>query len=540
MRATLLALRLGRWGIIGFALLGFVSTLVRVLAFYQIAGHTTAERGAFGATMNALAPQFTVILPGPIRPDTVAGYAEYGGFGPLTILFAVWALVSATGAARGDEERGIVETMLATGLSRVGAVASRMVAFAIGIVIASTAAAAGFAIGVQAGGESFSTRALAEEAVLLAALGFSCYAICLLVAQLSAAHMATAVAGIVLLTLFLDNTLSRTFTSLASWRWLSPFRYFDLNRPLSSGGAFELGPVLVLLGISVVAGAAAATAFAARDLGSPLVRAPARSHAPTYDVSRAPWWRVAILRGLYDRRAGLAAWCIGMALLAVIYVSLTKTILQPLLSLRALAPYFGAFVKGNLYPSFLGFTWFNVAQLLFAAFAIAQVARWSAEDTDGRLEIVLSQPYSRVAVLLERLAVLAVGALLVAAVSGAAIFYASRSNGIELNSARLAAASLMLVPFALVFGAAGALLASWNPRAAVGLLGAIAFASYLDAEVGALLTAPAWLLDLSSFRLFGRPLLDGANWRNLSIMLLVVIVSAGSSILAMQRRDVGS
>jgi hypothetical protein len=72
MTATLLALRLGRWGIIGYALLGFVSTLVRVLAYYQIAGHTAGERGAFGATMNALAPQFTVILPGPMRPDTVA------------------------------------------------------------------------------------------------------------------------------------------------------------------------------------------------------------------------------------------------------------------------------------------------------------------------------------------------------------------------------------------------------------------------------------------------------------------------------------
>src|SRR5881397_1203779 len=48
----------------------------------------------------------------------------------------------------------------------------------------------------------------------------------------------------------------------------------------------------------------------------------------------------------------------------------------------------------------------------------------------------------------------------------------------------LDSASLMLVPFALVFAGAGALLASWNPRATVGLLGAFAFASYLDTELG--------------------------------------------------------
>jgi ABC-2 type transport system permease protein len=182
----------------------------------------------------------------------------------------------------------------------------------------------------------------------------------------------------------------------------------------------------------------------------------------------------------------------------------------------------------------------NVAQLLFAAYAITQVARWSAEDGDGRLELILSQPMSRVGVVLERMTVLALGALLIAAISGEAVFYASRSNGIVLNGSRLAAASLMLIPFTLVFASAGALLAAWNPRAAVGLLGAVAFASYMDVEVGALLKLPLWVQDLSAFKLFGRPLLTGVDSRNLAIMLLVALAGLGSSILVMQRRDVGS
>jgi ABC-2 type transport system permease protein len=343
-----------------------------------------------------------------------------------------------------------------------------------------------------------------------------------------------------LLALFLVNSLSRTFSSLSSVRWLSPFRYFDLSRPLPPGGTLEVGPLMVLIGIAIAATALAAVGFAFRDLGSPLVRPPARVHATSYEPIRAPWWRIPVIRGLYDRRVALVAWSIGLAALAFIFVSLTKTIVQPLLSIRALLPYFATFVQGNVYPSFLGYIWFNVAQLLFAAFAITQVARWSAEDGDGRLELILSQPISRVGVVVERMLVLALGALFIAAISGEAVFYASRSNGIELNGSRLAAASLMLVPFALVFAASGALLAAWNPRAAVGLLGAVAFASYLDTEVAALLKLPIWVQDLSAFKLFGRPLLEGVNWRNLSIMLLVVIAGVGSSILAMQRRDVGS
>src|SRR6267143_494646 len=103
-----------------------------------------------------------------------------------------------------------------------------------------------------------------------------------------------------------------------------------------------------------------------------------------------------------------------------------------------------------------------------------------------------------------------------------------------------APASLMLVPFALVFAGAGSLLAAWNPRAAVGLLGAFAFASYLDTELGTIYKLPLWLQDLSAFKLFGTPLLNGVNGRNLALMLLLALSGIGSSILAMQKRDVGA
>ena len=246
-----------------------------------------------------------------------------------------------------------------------------------------------------------------------------------------------------------------------------------------------------------------------------------------------------MVRGIYEQRVALFAWSVGLAALAFILVALTKTIVQPLLSIKAL-PYFESFIHGKVYATFLGFTWFNIAQLLFAAFAITQVARWSAEDNDGRLELILSQPQSRTGVVLERMAVLAVGALVIAGVSGEAVFYESHQLGIDLNGSRLAAASLMLVPFVLVFASIGSLLAAWSPRAAVGLAGAIAFASYLIAEIGPLMKLPLWIQDLSAFKLFGKPLLDGIQARNLTIMLLVVVVGLGSSILALQRRDVGS
>ena len=61
-----------------------------------------------------------------------------------------------------------------------------------------------------------------------------------------------AAAGVLLLGLFLVNSLSRVFDSLSTWRWLSPFRYYDLSQPLPPGGHFEVRALLVLVGVSVV------------------------------------------------------------------------------------------------------------------------------------------------------------------------------------------------------------------------------------------------------------------------------------------------
>ena len=534
------ALRLGRWGLIGFSAAAFLSILAQTAGFYQIAGHTPAERAAFGASMSSLAAQFITFFPAPIRPDTVGGFVEFRGFHPLAILLCVWALVSATGFARGDEERGIVEATLATPTSRIALLASRAAAFTIAIAVASAAACAAYLIAVALGHETGDLRGVLEEGVMLVAIGLACYALSILVAQLVPGRAATAAAGGVLLGLFLVNSLSRELEWLITWRWISPFRYYDLSQPLPPGGNFDVQGLVVLLAIAVVGTAAAALAFTRRDLGSSLIPFPSRHRPVSLAPSTNPLWRIPVARGVYERRLGLLAWSAGMAALAFVFVLLTRTIVNVLLSVPSLIPYLSIFVHQQIYPAVLGYTWLNVAQLLFAALAITHVARWSAEDVDGRLEMTLSQPFSRSAVVIERMAILTVIALVVAAISGAVLFVQSHAQGIDLNAGRLAATSLMLEPFALVFAGAGALLAAVNPRAAVGVLGAFAFASYLDVELATIFKLPAWLQDLSAFKLFGTPLLTGVDGRTLTLMVALALAGLGSSILLMQRRDVGA
>ena len=147
---------------------------------------------------------------------------------------------------------------------------------------------------------------------------------------------------------------------------------------------------------------------------------------------------------------------------------------------------------------------------------------------------------SRAAVVVERAIVLTVGAVVIAGVSWVAVGYASHAQSIELDGGRLAAASLLLVPFALVFAGAGSVLAAWNPRGAVGLLGGLAFASYLISEVGPIFKWPEWIQNFSAFKLFGTPLTSGVDPTGLAIMVVIIVGGFGASILLMKRRDVGA
>ncbi|HKV87905.1 MAG TPA: ABC transporter permease subunit [Candidatus Dormibacteraeota bacterium] len=222
MTAVALALRLGRWGILGFTALAFVSSLIQALGFYAVVDHDVSDRLAFAQNINILASRFTVLLAPPVRPDTVEGYVQYRSYGGLAALFAAWAMVSASGALRGDEERGLVEAALATGTGRAALIVSKVLAYAAGSLAAALAAGLGLMVGAAGGGESVAFRGVLEAAVVLVALAVCCYSLTLLIVQFTAARVATATAGIVLLILFLDNSLSRTFPWLSTARWLSP------------------------------------------------------------------------------------------------------------------------------------------------------------------------------------------------------------------------------------------------------------------------------------------------------------------------------
>jgi ABC-2 type transport system permease protein len=167
------------------------------------------------------------------------------------------------------------------------------------------------------------------------------------------------------------------------------------------------------------------------------------------------------------------------------------------------------------------------------AFAVTQANRWSADEEDGLLEIVLSTPQPRLRVLLVRFAALATATIFISVVTLFAAAAAAAAYGVTLDYGNLAAASLSMIPLGLLVAALGYLLSGWL-RAALdtGLLSFLLVIWFFISFIGPSLKLPDVVEKLSPFFYYGTPLLHGVQ---LGDLLVVVAVGAAALALASYR-----
>lgn len=535
------SLRLQRTGLIGMTAFGTFYGLIQAGAYNSAAGTTTAQRLAFGQQMEVLGRSLSYLLPIPVRVETASGYLQWRVYGALPILFAFWALMSATGATRGDEGRGLIEQWRAVGVGPLRYLAYRSATFLVTAVVAIAATSAAIYVGALPAKSSLDSLAFIELSIALLGLTLTCYAIGLVAGQLTAArNSASGLGGSVLLLTFFLNSFSRSLDGLKPVAAvLSPFYYYDRSNPLTPGGSFDLTGTAGLFAVAVILATIAAWMMRARDIGSPVLRLQARHGPPTFRPSTNPLLRIAVIAALYEQRVGLLAWGVGGAIGAAFIASIGHQMVDLVRSPTSFRNYLSLVGHGNPYVAITGYFWFGIFQPLIAVYAITAASRWSSDDNEGRLEMVLSAPVSRTRVVAERAIALLVGTAIVTAISSLAFYLSAHSANIDIYAGDLVAASVPLIPFALSFAAVGALMTSRIPRATVPILATLAFASYLVTVAGPLLKWPDWVQKLSVFSLYGTPLTSGIYWTGLWIMLVVTAVGFALAAILMQRRDIG-
>ncbi|HEV1998071.1 MAG TPA: ABC transporter permease subunit, partial [Candidatus Dormibacteraeota bacterium] len=465
------------------------------------------------------------------------------------IMFMVWALISGTGASRGDEERGLVEAWLAQGMQRWRYVVTRVVVFAIPAASVVLAPAALALVIARANHETLNPQGMALEAMPITAIASVCFAAGMLSGQLYSTRRNALGAGIVVLfSLYLLNGFSRTVDGLRPYRWISPFAYLDRSNPVVPGGRLDVGATVVIVLFAAALTGLTAWAFGQRDVGGSVFKRTTTGRVAR-EPARNPLTRNPVLSMLWEQRIGVPTWSIALFLYALSNLSLTRSFVAFFGSQRGgtigaqARVAFGYGRGADPYVGFIGGEWFPVLCLMLAAFAITQVARWASEDTDGRLEMTLSAPVARWRVVAWRgLSLFLMGSILIAFAS-LAVAMSARIQGFNVDGGRLLLASVLVLPVALVFGAVGAATAAARPRMAMAVLAAILVVSYVIPLMAVPIFTPAlppdWFVNLSVFKLYGDPLVDGVNWNGLLTLLAVGLAGSLTALYSMQRREVG-
>jgi ABC-2 type transport system permease protein len=533
-----LALRSHRTGAIATAAIGALAGILNAVAYVQIAGATPADRVAFAHSMELLGRQLSYLLPQPVQLDTMGGYLAWRDLSVIAIVYPVWAMLAATGAGRGDEEKGLTEAWLTAGVSRVRWLGVRTAAFVVVATASLAVTLAATELGTVIANDPLPVRAVFAELLPLFALAVWAFGTGLFVAQLVIARrVASVIGGIVVIALFTLNSSLRAGADPGGTKWLSPFYLFDRSAPLLAGGSVDGPGVLVSLALGAAFVGLSIWAFGHRDIGGGLIRSRAASAHPQWRPAGDPLLRLPVLALVEQQRGWILGWGVAMAILAYFMSSLARTIVDGFADIPAMQVYLQRAGIGG-YADVVGVIWFSTALLLIAIFVVVQVNGWAADDAEGRLEIVLASGASRLRIVVERIAALLIGAGIIAAVSSAGVYVASRAFDIPVPLDRLIVATALVLPVAFALGSIGHAFVGWHPRLAVVLLAAVAVLSYFTLQFTPLFSLPDWMSRTSVFVLYGTPM-TSVDWGGAATLMGMGIVGTAAALVSMRRRDIG-
>ncbi len=508
------------WGL-GLALFGAI----------DFAESTPTTLAVFGS----LAQLFR-FLGDPYQIQTPEGFITYRImelFVPLAISF--WPILAGARLVRGEEERGSMDVLLATPRSRTRLLLSKLSALLIALLLIGLL----FALGLTAGQARLERHTDVVRALLaglnlsLLAFFFGCLALLLSQFTTSRAVSAGWVSGLLLLSVLLDST-GRLLNG--SWvQYLSPFYYYNLNRPLIPSFPDQPLAAVLLASLAVLCAGVSLILFIRRDIGgvafSWLGKQKSDNHYTLRSLSQAE-------RALSTRNVSLSTlrrdgwpafwWGLGVIFVCTYCLMIALNTQQAFYRLVQDTPLLQQLffdTPTNTNAALLGTFLFTFMPALVVAFALTLALKWSADLENGRLEVLFSTPQSRGKVLLSRLGANVLVLLAAPLLTWLAILVGAQLSHLAVDQGRIFAASFNMFPMALItIGLVYALAGRLRYGALVSLLSAYIVLSYMEELFEGAITMPVWLMNLSIFHLYGNPVFLGVNWANFLGMTGVALV----------------
>src|SRR5207248_5858101 len=226
--------------------------------------------------------------------------------------------------------------------------------------------------------------------------------------------------------------------SSASWIGvISPFHWMEKTTSAAPGGTFDVGATIGLAVAALLLLGLAVPIFHRRDVGSGLVSFGRRVHAAVRVASRNVMLRLPFTEGLWEQRIGLSVWAVSTFLVGALMVSVTKSVADALYADPTLAALFSKALGGNIYEALMGIVWFGFALLILAGSSVVRVSGWATQDSEGRVEMLLSTPVSRTRVVIDRAIEFAIASLVIVVAGSLGVVAKAPSSGLNLDAGLL-------------------------------------------------------------------------------------------------------
>ena len=462
----------------------------------------------------------------PSALDVAGGYMAWDGGWIMQIVLAVWVVLTTTRLLRGDEDSQRGDLVLAgrvrpTLFTRTVLATVCAEALVVGVVAAAVLALAGEDV---SGSVLFGIGLAGVTATFTGVAGVTSQ---LVQVRRRAAGLAAGVLGIAyLLRMFGSSTDPRLWV-----RWATPLGWVDVLDPF---GSPDLRALVPLLAVPVAVISLAVLLRARRDQGGALLAA---------DADRQPRLRMLgspLAFGWRSNLGVLLAWAAGLVAFGLVMGALVGTMVEWLAQDQ---DYQRMFRQMGLDAALSSLGFLAVLASMFGLAIAVQVA-WRvgaarAEEESGRAEAVLAHPVSRLRWLGGHVALAAAGGLLLALLSGSAVWVGCVASGLdEVTWWQAAGSVLNALPVAVLVGGLAVLTFGVLPRLTVAVPVAVSVLGYVLALLGPALSWPQWLLDLSPFTHLA--LVPADPWAAASgtVMAGLGLVAATAGLLVFRHRDI--
>ncbi len=469
----------------------------------------------------------------PEKLGTLGGYMSWKYGATFALGTALWSILALSGTLAGEAGRGSLDFVAAAPFGKRRIALEKLAAHLTMLGLAMAI----LAVATTVSSTLFGDAALGDQIPLLSSIGFALWVgfialffggVAFALAPILGRSGAAGVAGLAMIGLWVANGLD----VLGPVAALSPFRWTADHIALV--GEYDwVGLALVGVAAAVLL-AIGVELFTRRDLG---VTAGLSLPGLPADVLGV---RGPTSRAFGDQLPRALAWGIGLFLMGALLASLVGPMADQIRADPGLTQTFATIFPDFDLGSAGGFLQLYVQLFYIAAgFAAATfVSKWASDETDGRLEMVLTTPMARARWVVAGgvAALLAIVAMTVLFAAG--IGLGAASGGLAAGDAMIGSVSLGLYGAAIV-GIGVAVGAIWRTSLAADIAALVIVVTYLIDLIAPPLKLPDWVHQLALTAHMGQPMIGA--W-DMSGVVACVVIAAGGILLGawgVTRRDVG-